>query len=147
MNETLTKQIKEEGDFDKGVVLGMSFVIWRHPSFGHWCGYVGVSKGSKLDGRNYYISTESENGLSKLEQAINNISVHGGLTYAGKLKDRSGDDLWYFGFDCNHSGDLAPFTAEKYPMMADGSYKDKEFVMAEIKSLAMQLKEIIDLKL
>ena len=146
-NNNLEKQIKKEGDFEKGEVLGLPFVIWRHPSFGHWCGYVGVPKESRLNGKNYYISSESENGLSKLEQAINDISIHGGLTYAGKLGERSKDDLWYFGFDCGHAGDLEPFMIEKYPTMADGYYKDKEFVMTEVESLAKQLKEIIDLKL
>lgn len=146
---SIKKQLKEEGNYAKGEILGLSFVIWRNPTFGHWCGYVGVPKDSRLDGKNYYFYTESENGLSKLEQAINDISVHGGLTYAGKLGDRAKDDLWYFGFDCAHSGDTSPYMIEKYPELegANDWYKDKEFVMTEIENLTKQLKEIIDLNL
>lgn len=135
--------IKKEGDFEKGVMFGLPFVIWRHLSFGHWCGYVAVPKESRLNGKNYYTHSESENGLSKLEQAINDISVHGGLTYAGKLKERAKNDLWYFGFDCAHSEDLEPFMIEKYPKLSEGYYKDKEFVLIEVESLAKQLKELI----
>lgn len=144
----IEEQIKKEGDFEKGKILGMPFVIWRHLNFGHWCGYVGVPNDSKLKGKNYYFHTESENSLSKLERAISDISVHGGLTYAGKLsKEKIKDGLWYFGFDCGHSGDLEPFIVKEYPELASGSYKDKKFVMVEVENLARQLKEIIDLKL
>lgn len=139
--------IKKEGDFEKGTMLGLPFIIWRHPETKHWCGYVGVPKDSRLHGKEYYISTESENGLSKLEEAINNISVHGGLTAAGELGDRSGDDVWYFGFDCAHGGDLVSYMFD-YPQFGDEStYKDKNFIMTEVENLARQLKEIIDLKL
>lgn len=144
--EDILKQIKKEGDFEKGEILGLSFVIWRHPDFGHLNGYVGVPKDSRLSGKKYCFYSESENGLSKLEQAINNISVHGGLTFAGKL-NKTNDDLWYFGFDTGHFDDLSPFMLEKYPHITNGFYKDKEFVMTEIQNLALQLKEIIDSKL
>ena len=148
MEKELKKKIKEEGDFLQGEFLGLPFVLWRHDGFGHWCGYVGVPKGSRLNGKDYYISTESENGLSKIEEAINNIEVHGGLTFAGTLSHREvKDGLWYFGFDCGHCNDLEPFIFEKYPSMEHGIYRDKEYVIGECKSLAKQLKNIIDLKL
>ena len=145
MNSISKEEIEKEGDYAKGEILGLPYIIWRHPSLGHWCGYIGVPKDSRLNGKSYYISTESENGLSKLEQAIDDISVHGGLTYAGNRDEKS--DTWYFGFDCGHSGDVEPFMAEKYPHLADGTYKNKDFVMVEVENLAKQLKEIIELKL
>jgi len=143
--EEYQKIIKDEGDEYEFEAFGLPCLMMRNRSFGNWCGYVGVPKDSRLNGKNYYFYTESENGLSKLEQAINNISVHGGLTFSEKRKEN--DDTWYFGFDCAHSGDLVGYLFD-YPEMDRGdTYKDKQFVITECQNLAKQLKDIIDLKL
>lgn len=139
------KIIKDEGNFEKGTMFGLPFIIWRNPKMKFWCGYVGVPKDSRLNGKRYYISTESENGLSNLEKAINDIDVHGGLTWAGELGDKSGDDIWYFGFDCAHSGDA--YMLDYLRFGEKNTYKNKAYVMTEIEALARQLKKIIDLKL
>ena len=58
----------------------------------HRCGYVGVPKGHKLYKKDY-----TENGK------IENLDVHGGVTFSDFLLP--GEDYWFFGFDCAHTGD------------------------------------------
>lgn len=48
------------------------------------------------------------------------IEVHGNLTYANSCDgdtefgichlSKDNDESWWFGFDCNHAGDFAPFS-------------------------------------
>ena len=150
--EEYEKIVKEEGDYMEFEAFGLPCVIWRNKNFGHWCGYAGVPKDSRLDGKRYYFSTESENGLSSLEKAINEIEIHGGLTYAGKRKENweysKKDDIWYFGFDCGHYGDLQKYQFE-YPenIREDDIYRTKEYVIEECKKFAEQLKKMIELNL
>src|SRR4051812_33030319 len=68
---------------------------------GAWCGYVGVDPTHPYHGRDY----------DSLD-----VSVHGGLTYAKECsghvchvpKPGEPENLWWFGFDCAHSGDMHP---------------------------------------
>lgn len=68
---------------------------------GAWCGYVGLSPGHPHHGK-HYTNVDAD--------------VHGGLTYAehcsGHIchqpKPGEPEDIWWLGFDCNHSTDLAP---------------------------------------
>ena len=74
---------------------------------GAWCGYVAVDPGHPLHGRDYEVP---------------NVDVHGGLTYADSCQERATEaegvchvpqpgqphDVWWFGFDCAHLGDLWP---------------------------------------
>jgi len=61
-------------------------------STGHRNGYVGVLPGSKLYSVHY--------------DGIDNIVVHGGLTYSGLMSYIVGaENPYYFGFDCNHLND------------------------------------------
>lgn len=71
---------------------GLPCLIVRHPTSGHLCGYVGVSKGHPL--------YEKEDGA---------VSVHGGITLATKcdghrichkVEPGEDDDVWWLGFDC-----------------------------------------------
>lgn len=145
MDEKLKKQIEDEGNRFEFEEAGLKCLGLRHPRLLHWCGYVKVPKDSILfrKQKSYYY-TESENGISEFEQTINNINVHGGITYVGK---RENDDDIYWGFDCGHLGDDSPGLDEMIPgghHKFDGdTYKDKEYVMEEVKSLAKQLSEII----
>ena len=69
-----------------------NYIVFQHPSLGHLNGYI------ELKEEDYNIDVE-------------NIEVHGGITYKGSLfgdKNKS-----YVGFDCAHLGDLCPFPEEK----------------------------------
>lgn len=81
-----------------------------------------------------------------LDMAIN---VHCGLTYSSNnlhnIEDNLLGELWWFGFDTAHAGDIRPIQTEvdrKYPHEGD-TYKDLAFVQEETKSLAKQLASFI----
>lgn len=138
MND-LNDKIKAEGDEFEFVAFGLDCYMRRHPSVGHWCGYVKIPKGSRLEGAKTYYYTDSELGLSDFEEAINNLDVHGGVTYSGR---RRNDGSLYWGFDCGHLGDLSPFM-DGLAFEGD-TYRDKEYVIEECKKLALQIKEITE---
>lgn len=101
---------------------GLKCYLRRHPNYWHWCGYVGVPEGHPL----------YENGEEDLD-------VHGGITYAAFGKPHGeADGLWWFGFDCAHSGDLCP----KMMWHEYDVYRTIEWVEAEARKLAKQLMEI-----
>lgn len=103
--------------------------------FGNLCGYVGVPKTHKLYGIGY--------------GAAPDVSVHGGLTFANKcaegqceegsichLAPEGEDDVWWFGFDCAHAGDMCP---ERNLSSLGETYRDFAYVTAEVTALAAQL--------
>jgi hypothetical protein len=106
---------------------GFPCLIVRNSS-GALCGYVGVPPGSPYHGLDYDDV---------------DISVHGGLTYAQGCDEDSPichvplagepDNVWWLGFDCLHSGDLAPD-------FGFGTYKDISFVKQEISGMIEQLR-------
>lgn len=93
---------------------GLQCFIRRGPA-GTWFGYVGVRDGHPafgIDASKYSFDVdEILNGLSaervSIQKQINDISVHGGLTYSGSDELRGLDRHW-FGFDCDHAGDFCP---------------------------------------
>jgi len=109
---------------------GLPGLIVRN-SFGALCGYVAVPAGHAQHGRKY--------------QDIPDVDVHGGLTYSGSAGEP--DNVWWFGFDCAHSGDLAPGLVamrKKYGFdSASGgfhdSYETVRSVRYYVESLARQL--------
>lgn len=111
---------------------GYKCFIWRNRS-GSLCGYVGVPESHPLHGKGYDSVAHHMN-----------IRVHGGLTFAGPLKDGS----WYFGFDCAHAGDVMPGTIALLKSLDSKStlecfgdtYKDISFVREEVRRLARQLR-------
>jgi hypothetical protein len=132
---------------------GLPCLAVRGPEFsGHWCGYVAVPPGHPLHGKHYDTP---------------DVNVHGGLTYADKCdgavchvpKPGEPDDVWWFGFDCAHGGDLSPamharylhvgypFPSEPYDhakavAAADWTidvYRTLDYVQAEANRLADQL--------
>lgn len=67
---------------------GYAYACLINPS-GYRCGYVKLPKGHPWHGKGYF-------------ELNNYVSVHGGLTFAEKLKgDILGDGFW-IGFDCAH---------------------------------------------
>ena len=108
---------------------------------GFRCGYVGVPKEHPLYNVDY-------------NTIYYKIDVHGGLTYSGGSADYpiASDGLWWFGFDCGHAWDgfdyelaagLFPENRQFYQMqyMSEDPVCSPEYVAAECRSLAEQLKE------
>ncbi len=77
--------------------------------------------------------------------------MHGGLTFADSCQETEDesrgichvpekgqpDNVWWFGFDCAHSGDVCP----KYDLSHSGyeTYKNIAYVKLECENLARQL--------
>lgn len=140
---------------------GYDCLMVRNHYSGSWCGYVGVRKSNDFYEKHY---DECKVGDEYLE-------VHCGLTFSGHCSESedesrgichvpingSEDKVWWLGFDCSHSGDLWPkhradmrkiyeMRGEMIPRYYDQTsgdiYRDREYVVAQIKSLANQLKEV-----
>ena len=109
----------------------------RNSRFGSWCGYVGVPP---------------EHKLHKVEHSHidGEYNVHGGLTFSSLCSPGEPEygichvalpgrpkDVWWFGFDCGHVGDLIPGALCKY---TPSTYRDHDYVMEEVYKLALQLR-------
>lgn len=84
-------------------------------SLGHRCGYVGIPIEHPLYGKDYfdYIDININHGNVPID---NYFSCHGGITYAngGVYSEYPiKGNLWWFGFDCAHWGDIRDFQAAK----------------------------------
>ena len=118
---------------------GLDCIIIRNIYSLAWLGYASVPADSVLDGKNYNYWKDDDK-LSDIEKQINDINVHGGLTFARYGYWTDDKSKYYFGFDCSHSGDL---TKQTIDFDFDTIYRDKEYVISEVKSLAEQLNKII----
>jgi hypothetical protein len=126
---------------------GLPCLIVRNPG-GALCGYVGLSEGHPLYGKD-----ESD--------CPHDIDVHGGLTFADFCADTNDesrhvchkpspeepDHVWWLGFDCSHSGDVRPadhcVRGIGYgPSSLGESYKTIGYVTRQVESLARQLYEV-----
>lgn len=128
---------------------GLQCLMSRNPFMLHWCGYVGVPKSHPFFGR----SVDDVN-----------LDAHGGVNYAGACsgqichipKPGEDDEVFWFGFDCAHAGDIWPF--EPLRLLEDppvnlfrenrggfwqGRYGDVAYVKAEVEALADQLAEVV----
>lgn len=105
---------------------GLPCLIVRHLRSGHWCAYVGVAPGHPLYGMSYgscaLRPTPCTEDLFCDHRPDCLLAVHGGLTFSGPCqKETEGvchipdpgeeAEIWWFGADCAHSGDLSPGTA------------------------------------
>ncbi len=119
----------------KDEATGYPCLIVRN-TWGALCGYVGVPPTHPLHGKGYEAP---------------DAQVHGGLTFAGPCYPEGDETVtichlakpgepepWWFGFDCAHAFDLAP--GMRYGSR-DGTYRDIDYVVAEVISLAKQLAE------
>lgn len=110
---------------------------------GHLCGYVAVPPGHPWHGKDY---------------GDIDADAHGGVNYAapcfGKVchvpKPGEPDDVWWFGFDCAHGGDIRPgddvemaragFDPYRSVFHRVSVYRDVEYVKRECQRLAEQAK-------
>ena len=125
---------------------GLPCLAVRHPYLGHWCGYVGVAAGHPMHGKGY-------------EDV--DIDAHGGLTFAEPCSPGSTEGhgvchipapgepehVWWFGFDCAHSGDYSPQEARRaialgyrFKIRPHQKYRTLRYVQQQCAALAAQLK-------
>lgn len=147
------EKMRMESNFQIFKHEGLYCVIKRMASGGNINGYVAVSDTHPFYGKTYHdkIKLESEpkfngnyiDGEYSLDMTIN---VHGGLTYSDNhlagIENGLLGELWWFGFDTAHAGDITPFEDEisrKY-RIADDEYRDWDYVEQQVKKLAEQLK-------
>lgn len=129
---------------------GYACLLKRGPS-GALCGYVGVPEGHPWHGSGYSPGFHAEDGqgLSPALKLLDEVEVHGGLTYADTCQEGPESEtichvpgpgepepLWWFGFDCAHAWDITP----KYDrgLHGDSVYRTVEYVKAECAGLAKQ---------
>lgn len=135
----------------KDDATGLDCLANRHPRSGNWCGYVGVPPGHALHGKRYDdVHFDGEDGYP---------DVHGGLTFADECEKADApcrgichipqpgepEHLWWFGFDCHHSGDVAPGSIkwdrdhgfDSYAFNA--SYRPLGYVQRECAKFAAQI--------
>lgn len=118
----------------------------------HYCGYVvidGFHAAFGLKGFTWSVEIDdiSPELIEKIEviKAVNNIEVHGGITYDGdSLIDLvlQEEGKWVYGFDAAHSGDA---TKSKYytNYVGEDVFRDMRYMEHQCENLATQLK-IID---
>lgn len=124
---------------------GYPCVITRNPNSGGWCGYVGIPESNKAYESDY------DNVDDLLEEDVY-VEAHGGLTFASdRIYEQDeqvfGDvQLWWFGFDCAHVGDISPEldamlrgVGHEPIRFSEDVYRTQEYVIAETNSLAEQL--------
>lgn len=128
---------KEEGWQHEFKHAGLQCLMIRNPRYLSWCGYVAVPMNSILNEVKYWINEPEK----PHEKAVNDIDVHGGLTFSGKIEYIHEPckifdiNNWVFGFDCCHLGDLFA--------TYHGEYRNKEYVIEQCKKLAEQLSKIL----
>lgn len=125
----------DEDDVDWFAAFGFPCLMRRN-LIGTWCGYVGVPKDHVFYGKDY-------------DEMPDSIEVHGGITYSdyGSInvplfdEIKSGDEYFWFGFDCAHYGDLIPgmIALNRQQFGNFETYKDINFAAAETTKLAQQL--------
>jgi hypothetical protein len=115
---------------------GLPCLIVRNPG-GALCGYVGITEGHPLFGRDYN------------EPDFPTLDVHGGLTFSDFCADSEDETrhichlpepgephrVYWLGFDCNHWDDYMP-AYEKLSAILDGEYRNVAYVQAECAKLA-----------
>lgn len=127
---------------------GLPCLMVRVRSHGAWCGYVGVAPPHPWHGKGYDEVRRSDGDW---------VDVHGGLTYAAACDGLvchvpapgEPENLWWFGFDCVHSGDVAPGYISPWRQLAQvfesssagETYRTRDYVRAEVASLAAQIAE------
>lgn len=110
---------------------GLQCVVLRNARGGNLNGYVAVPESNPWHGKAY----------GELP-----VDVHGGLTFSGEMRNRSG---YFFGFDCAHAWDLCPgWTAYPasfgWPTDSYEVYRDLAYVESNVRRLADQLASVYE---
>ena len=134
---------------------GLPCLIVRN-KLGALCGYVGISAGHPLFEVAYSGCCLRENkckGYYCDHSPESSIYVHGGLTFADFCHPHENgrgichipspgepDHVWWFGFDCAHSGDIVPGMIKYDLYEAYADYRTISYVQDQCRQLAIQLK-------
>jgi hypothetical protein len=108
---------------DKGTFEGFDYLILRMP-MGHLCGYVAIPPSHP-----FY-----QKGYCEIEDCYD-ISVHGGLTFAGPGLEPMQKDTWYLGFDCAHCNDWSSFDPQGHRWTVWEVRQECERLIAQLKDL------------
>jgi len=107
-------------------------VMWVNDS--HRCGYVELTEDSIF----YGITNEREVHVI-LQKSIDDLSVHGGVTFFDTpywIDSNIEDSNFFVGFDCAHSGDATRYSP------IEGELRSLDYCIEECESLAKQLMSI-----
>ena len=123
---------------------GFACLAVRHPTFGNWCGYLGVGPDHPLF------------GVPAAKAAKAGLKGHWGVNFAAPCDGgmichtkRPGvpQEVWWFGFDCGHARDLAPAIepiflraghADDTPPELRREYRTLEYVREQVNEMARQ---------
>lgn len=166
IHEKAEQMIRDENNFELFRHNGLLCCVQRMGWSGNLNGYVAVTKEHPLYGKEYGDSVIVENveevefngnyigllcraaddlppNMLSIDLAIN---VHGGITFSkgtlNGIEDGLFGELWWFGFDTAHAGDLRPFQTDidrRFDSASYEEYRDFAYVKNETKSLADQL--------
>lgn len=121
--EELNKLILEEGDRKEFEFEGFQCLIHRVPNMEHLCGYINMKPMMDIH----------------LDDVLNNVETHGGITYQGELEHLGKEGFW-IGFDCAHHLDLVPEIFRRTPSYFDEyEYRDMEYVESILKYMVGQM--------
>lgn len=137
-----------DGEPDKvqwpDAATGLPCLAVRHPTSGHWCGYVGVAYGHPWYRKGYDdVPAKAHGGLTYSDMCQPSEDESHGICHTPSPGEP--DHVWWLGFDCAHCGDRSPkdehyAQTRGYPFRAlpEESYKTLAYVQAECASLAAQ---------
>lgn len=108
-----------------------------------FCGYVGVEKSHPDYGKDYNdINYDAHGGLTYAKEVqagiLNPLDIKNAPVYV-PFKTTDPKELWIFGFDCAHLGDLCPGLAKSFYFTDTDIYRELGYVKLEVETLAIQL--------
>lgn len=117
---------QNEPDLKEWMHNGIKCLARRHPTSGHWCGYIALLP---------------NHPWAKVERYYDiNADVHGDITYKEMEHPDTGADSqdYWFGFDCAHAGDYIPALYHNFRTAEKETYKTLEYVESQTNALADQ---------
>jgi len=127
--------IAREGDKREFEDSGYHCLIVRNPEAGYLSGFVGIPRTHSLYGFEF--------------GEVDDIRAHVGLEFSGPSPGTGQEqpERWYFGFECNHLGDLwlkdlMSLDPVSLGLKRSSSYKTMDYVEHEVRGLAQQLKVV-----